>query len=381
MKLFTIADKMRKAKVIHVAVVGSIRLPVREYAEGRFGFDYTSLAGERVRVRVTNSETAIKRADEIVEHGVGPVDATRRHAAEYSEFLQWQARRIASAPVPKLVAAMLAARQRKGVARPTMLELKSTLDRFAQRFPGNIADLTRKEVEEWMDEREPSPRRWNNMRAAIIALHRYARRDGLLPVELTPVERMDRRKVKVIVGTYTPQEMRDILLATPEEWIPWVTLGAFCGLRPEEIHPDPRAGGYKPRLCWEHILWDKRKVDVPAEIAKDRRRRFAPLTDAAYDFLFPCRKKKGPITSTSQVYRLTWWTALKRKKDGFRHSFASYRLALTKDLPALSLEMGNSVFMIHRHYLDLKHEPEAEAYFAIRRANLCQSPSPKRRNK
>jgi len=52
--------------------------------------------------------------------------------------------------------------------------------------------------------------------------------------------------------------------------------------------------------------------------------------------------------------------------DALRHSFASYRLALTQNMAALALEMGNSPDMIHRHYLDLKHDDEGSEWFAIR---------------
>jgi hypothetical protein len=53
------------------------------------------------------------------------------------------------------------------------------------------------------------------------------------------------------------------------------------------------------------------------------------------------------------------------KSDALRHSYASYKLALTHDMAALALEMGNSPTMIFRHYLDLKHEDEAKAWFAV----------------
>ena len=52
------------------------------------------------------------------------------------------------------------------------------------------------------------------------------------------------------------------------------------------------------------------------------------------------------------------------KSDGLRHSYASYRLAMTCDLQALSLEMGNSPRILHDHYLDLKHEDEAVEWFS-----------------
>jgi integrase len=208
------------------------------------------------------------------------------------------------------------------------------------------------------------------MRAAIAALHRFARADGLLPAELTPVEQIEKRVVTLNVETYTPAEMRALLAVVPHEWLPLIALGGFCGPRPEEISPDPRNGGYKPGLLWENVLWDKGKIDVPAAVSKVRRRRFAVLTDAAAAFLYDRKGESGPVVPAVNFHKLSpaWCEAAKIRwrPNGLRHSFASYRLAITKDAPALSLEMGNSPAMIFAHYLDLKHEEEAREWFAIR---------------
>jgi integrase len=129
--------------------------------------------------------------------------------------------------------------------------------------------------------------------------------------------------------------------------------------------------GWKPGLCWENVLWEKRKVDVPAAVSKVRQRRFAPLTDAALSFLANRKGELGPVVPAQDRLKFNriWAAAaeLAWKDNGLRHSFASYRLALTKDAPALALEMGNSPSMIFRHYLDLKHEDEAEEWFGIRK--------------
>lgn len=65
---------------------------------------------------------------------------------------------------------------------------------------------------------------------------------------------------------------------------------------------------------------------------------------------------------------------MKWKKDGWRHSYASYRLALTQNAHALAEEMGNSVHMIRTHYLDLKHEDEAQKWFQVRKVPKAPKP-------
>lgn len=362
---------------------GAMRLDVKQYADGRFGFDFMEAHG-RKKIRYTRASDAEARATEIVGAAKGGmVDRLSINEAEFAEFLRWRSQRRQPSFIPDLVTQFIAEKTRRGCEPPTIREIKSTLIPFAEVFPGEIAHLSRAEVSKFLDAREVSARRWNNMRAAIVALFRFARRGGLLPAELTPIETIEKRKVRVAVATYTPAELRAILAVVPSEWLPLIIFGAFCGLRPEEIHPDHRNGGWKSGILWENVNWSRRVVDVPATVAKDRRRRFAPLTEAARNFLTPWRRSTGRVTPARDVYkpRAAWMRdcAVKWKADGLRHSFASYRLALRQDMAELTLEMGNSPSMIHRHYLDLKHRPEAVEYFAIRRIVPKVPPSPSRK--
>lgn len=315
-------------------------------------------------------ESAKERGRELVGLGeAGRVQRMEIDPDEYAEFLQWKARKKQGAAIPVLVKDFLAAKEEQGVARVTLRELTGSLTDFAKTFSGSITDLTRKEVEAWLNARQVGNRRWNNIRAAIRALHHFARRDGLLPVEMMPVEKIAKKRAPVKVETYTPEEMERLVQSVPQEFLPHVVIGGFCGCRAEEVTPYAWNSS-KPGLRWENILWDKGKIDVPAEVSKVRQRRFAALTDAAAAFLAPWKGKRGPVVETWPHFRKVreWYKAAEvvPKANGLRHSFASYRLALTKDAPALALEMGNSPGMIFRHYLDLKHEDEAERWFALR---------------
>lgn len=360
---------MKAAPIKKSIRVGSLSIAIRGYADGRIGFDFQPPGERRVQVRLHELADAERRAREILgmAHG-GKVERLAIDEREYAEFLRWKGERAKPALIADLVPEFLESKKSKGVSIATIREMQSTLRPFALAFPGQIGSLSQKAVEKWLGRNAVSPRRWNNMRAAIIALHRYARRYEMLHATLTPVERIESKKVKVQVATFTPSELQKLLAAvaaqTPE-WLPWVALGAFAGLRPEEINPDPR--NHKPGLLWENIHWAKGKIDVPANVAKDRRRRFAPLLEAARLWLAPWRSESGPVVPLRrhQDAKAAWLrtTGIEWKKDGLRHSFASYRLAITHDMAALSLEMGNSPTMIFRHYLDLKDDDDARAWF------------------
>lgn len=360
---------MTPAKIISSVRNGSMRLDVREFADGRFGFDFKPPGEYRKKVRVTTADAARQKAEEYIGLARGgKVERAAIDEKEYAEFLQWKAAKKAPSNISDLVPSFLASKRRKGVSPHTIRSLESTLIPLAKEFPGSIASLTRAAVEEWIDERPRGPRRWNNMHAAIVALHRFARRDGLLPAELCPVERMEKQKVKNSVLTYSPIELQKLLAAVPKEWLPLVALGAFAGLRPEEIAPELRYKNAKPSIRWENILWDKEKIDVPADVSKDRRRRFAPLLPVLRDWLADWRDARGPVVPEVHPQKmrnaLCARAGVAWKSDGLRHSFASYRLAFFPDEAKLSLEMGNSIEMIRRHYLDLKHDNEAKEWFS-----------------
>lgn len=359
------------AELVKTLRNGALKIDVLKYSDGRFGFDWQKDSYDRKQVRLKTEEKAVARARELLgATKAGTIDLLKINPDEYAEFLRWKAERRTARPVPDLVTRFLESKRSKGLSEKHLRDLESTLDLFKQAFPCPIDKLSRLGVEAWIEGRKVGPRRWNNILSEIIALIRFARRDGALSAELTPVELIERKKVTVTVQTYSPRELEAIIGAVDSDWLPTIVLGAFSGLRPEEVAPESR--NQKEGLRWENILWDKAKVDVPATVSKTRRRRFAPLPEAALEFLSKKRDAKGYVAPVDQRF-CHYLPKLKRadksivwKPDALRHSFASYRLAIIKSIPELALEMGNSPAMIFRHYLDMKHEDEAEKWFGIR---------------
>lgn len=366
---------MKTAKHVKTIRRGALKIDIRKYADGRFGFEWTPPNSERERVRRRDVVDAENYALELIgATSAGKIDLLSIDPKKYAEFLRWEAEHKKSIPIPEVIARFLASKRTKGRSAKTLRGLDYSLRTFAERFTGKIDELNRLAVEAWLDGLNVGARRWNNLLGDIIALMRFARRDGALGPELTSVEKIEKKKVVVNVQTYTPRELAVLLSGCEKEWLPVLVLGAFSGIRPEELAPEDR--NEKPGLAWENILWEKRKVDVPAAVSKTRRRRFAPLPDAALAFLAKYRKKKGPIAPegvrlSNYVRRLKVVSGGEWKPDALRHSFASYRLALEKDMAALALEMGNSPAMIFRHYLDVKHTDEATQYFSLRPETLA----------
>lgn len=359
---------MTPAKVAHTVKASGLRIDVRRYADGRFGFDHHPPDGQRLKVRLLRLDDAIERARDLIQtSAAGELDVRSFNPERLAAFLRWESRQAKAAPVPALVTAFLKAKEGKGRSPLHLKNLRGDLGAFAATFSGSIAGISRVQVEEWLASRKVGPVRFNNLRTSIVALWRFARREGALLAEPCGAELVEPRRVRLKVATYTPDELRLILAAVPPQWLPVIVLGAFCGLRPQELRPEPRSG--KPGLVWGNILWSKGKIDVPAAVAKTGRRRFAPLTDAAIAFLWARQGEPASARIAPQeTPRFGQWGAVVGgwRKDALRHSFASYRLALTNDMAALALELGNSPSVIFDHYLDLQHEEEAIEWFGLR---------------
>ena len=57
--------------------------------------------------------------------------------------------------------------------------------------------------------------------------------------------------------------------------------------------------------------------------------------------------------------------AVAYKKNAFRNSFISYRLALTKDINSVAYASGNSPQMIRKYYMGLVTPEAAKAWFSL----------------
>lgn len=372
---------MTKSPTVKTVRHGSLSIDVKRFTDGRFGFDYKPTEHERQKVRLQNLDDAVVRAEELLGVGqAGKLSLLHINPDEYAEFLQWKAARRAASPlIPAIANSFLEEKRRlqnaKELSEKHVRDLDGVITKFSEMFKGRLNELERQPVEQWINGLGIGPRRFNNLRTHLVCLVNYARSHNWISAEVHPIEQIPRRKVTTKKETYTPTELGRILQAVPTEWLPAIVLGAFCGLRPEEICPDMKS--HKPPLKWENVLWAKSKIDVPAAVAKDGRRRFVPLCDAAMAFLARWRNARGRVVPNEKMSALTasWARTAKLphskwKYDALRHSYASYRLAITSDIAALSLEMGNSVKMIHDHYLDLQFEETAIEYFGIRPEKL-----------
>lgn len=280
----------------------------------------------------------------------------------------------ADVTVQQVVDEMLVAKENARRSEVHVKDLRSRLTSFAKDFKIRVSNLQVPAVQKWLDALQVSNRTKLNFFRHISSLVRFAVRRKYASADL--ITDMEAIELPDITPTetevFTPSELAEMFAAAPEELIPWLAIGAFCGLRSAEIL----------RLEWKDIHLDERFVEVRASNAKTGARRSVPLCDAALSWLMPHagsqdrvahywneNKFCAAVVSSVRASRRRAGNTdeFKWKRNALRHSFCSYRLALLKDAPRVALEAGNSPTMIFRHYHRLSTETEANAWFGVMR--------------
>jgi integrase len=190
------------------------------------------------------------------------------------------------------------------------------------------------------------------------------------------------------VQIFTPAEIERLLKAASPAFLPCLAIGAFAGLRSAEIE----------RLDWSNIDLVGRHITIGADKAKTASRRVVPIADNLAAWLAAYANHEGPVWKGTHddFYEAQQATAAATeikaepakgvravkpvawKANALRHSYASYRFALTGDAGRVAGELGNSASIVHRHYRELVKPADAERWFAVRpeqAANITALPN------
>jgi integrase len=374
---------------------GNIAVPIYVFSDGRYCVDI--LLGEK-RKRITRMSLDAAKLE--ARRLIAQVASGRAHEqpmtlAEVEDYRlaknklalfkvslltaveEWIAGRgkashLITKTVREIVDEFLISKEVEGVSFFHLEDRKYRLKKLAGAFPGRIDHITTHEVETWLNGLSVSGRTRNNYRNAALQLFRYARAKRYLPRnEPTVVEDVASANANEgAIEIYSPQELTLLLSNAPAKLLPFFAIGAFAGLRSQEIM----------RLDWGDIRFEQGFIEVAAAKAKTASRRLAPLLPALAAWLLPLRKTSGNVVgytrndmlsvartefcktgikSGDKFIQFTW------KPNALRHSYASYRLADIKDAARVALEMGNSPAMLFRNYRELVSEQQAKEWFSL----------------
>jgi integrase len=284
---------------------------------------------------------------------------------------------------------MVKAKEAEGLSSRYIEDLKSRVGKFATEHQKKlITAVNGPMIKAWLqgltretskkDKNAPkvpmTNRTRNNFRLGIQTLFSFAKGQRYLPADWKEMEAVPVWKTKDDeIEIFTPEEMTLLLGLAAPNLVPFLTIGAFAGLRSAEIE----------RLDWSKVNLESGYITVDASIAKTNSRRLVPILPNLKAWLKGHKKAHGPVLELANVVN-----ALKRlidstrlpdpneleklgapqvewKHNALRHSFCSYRMADVKSAAQVALEAGNSPHMIFQHYRELVTEKEGKAWYEI----------------
>lgn len=280
--------------------------------------------------------------------------------------------------VSEVVAELLAHREARGKSARYLGDLRSRLGKFGEAFPGAVdsvtneafpgavASVTGVHLQHWLDSLKLKPQTVKNFRTVLHTLFRFAERRGYIAKGTNPAADTERIAAGNgdAVEIYSAAEITKLLAAAPANFKPCLALAAFAGLRSAEIE----------RLDWADIDLKGGLVTVAADKSKTASRRLVPILPNLKAWLAPYATPTGPVwggthdafydaqQATAEAAGVAW------KPNALRHSFISYRLAVTQNAAQTSMEAGNSAQVVFKHYRELVKPKDAKRWFNVKPA-------------
>jgi integrase len=367
------------------------RFDEKERAEGeQHMLELEALDDEAIQPRITrlteDQLAAAEKATSMLKEGCSLVETVRF----YNEHYRPSQKRIRVADALPLYEE---AKKKEGIRERSLTENMIVVGRLPKKV--------------WVDEIQPetireiidseSPATFNTKRGRMASFFTWAIKEQYC--RESPIDRIPSRKVDDLEPEiFALDEVKAILKAAQTvqngALLPFIVLGFFTGMRPEEIQ----------KLQWADIDLKEKHITVTGRIAKTRRRRIIELHANAVKWLKLC--KGTPIypenfrsifneLKMEAGYQPDKWKleSLKKKReeqlgikievedlkfspwirDGIRHTAISHHLAELGDENKTATWAGNSPRVIHASYKGLVRKSESESYWTLTQKNIEES--------
>jgi integrase len=290
---------------------------------------------------------------------LAPFKRTVREAVEH--FINHLKQLESTVPVSELVDKYIKAKDGLGLSRSHLTDTKYRLRVFEEAFGDQpTRAITTRDVSEWLPTLPVGPQSRINYWRALHALFNFAVAQKY--ASENPVTRVDRpKKVDRNPGVLAPEQFARLLEAADERLRPALAIAGFAGLRPAEVQ----------RVKWDNVRLAERLIVLDASITKTAKRRLVPICDNLLAWLMGAPSKKGPVALPFTTHRKLLKTARKDAEikewpvNALRHSWVTYRFALTGDAIHTAAEAGHDQTMLENHYKALVTRADAERWFAI----------------
>jgi integrase len=334
--------------------------------------------GEHMALQLKNGDrmTYLRAVEALVPLNIA-LDTACREYAEAIQFLSGRGSLMEAArfyakthnvelpavDTGKAVEEMLAQAEADGKSQARLHQLRTYLDRFKADFNGNVDDIASATIQGFLTAMKAGERTKKNCRDVLRTFFKWCAMRGYLaktaPDDLMEHVQTYRNKRIGKIEIFTPEEMRKLVEKAEARLLPYLVIGAFAGLRGEEIK----------RLDWSEIDLADGFIEVAADKAKTDTRRLVPIKDNLKAWLLPLAKQQGPVCQfknvVNKLMRLASEAEVDWKKNALRHSFISYRVAECADVPRVADESGNSPPIIRTNYLQRVKPNQAQAWFGI----------------
>lgn len=251
-----------------------------------------------------------------------------------------------------------------GVTEDYVRHLSLVLNRFNDSFPGSlIREITADEITNWIASFDFVPETRVHYRKHLKAAFEFALERKWVTenvVNHVPKPQVIRPEPEV----YTTAEVKKILETAremdPAMLVPFA-LGLFAGLRPSSAL----------RICADEVRVSARNIVIPAAKAKGRKRLVLQhFPETLWKWLEIAPESGYGINKRDyeeRKKRIFIRAGIKSKKNGFRHSFASYHVAWKGDVGLTATILGHrgSLRILEDHYRAQVEKAAGEAYFKI----------------
>jgi integrase len=153
-------------------------------------------------------------------------------------------------------------------------------------------------------------------------------------------------------------EVSVALPAKRPDLVPLVVLVSFAGLRPSEA----------ARLEWKEVGDDY--IRLPGKKSKTGHSRQIPIQPNLKSWLALWRKDNGLICPDLNLEHVNpsilRHSGVRLPYDGLRHGYGTHRQRIIKNIGAVAEEMGNSIAICRRHYVNaFCTDAEANEWFSL----------------
>ncbi len=234
-----------------------------------------------------------------------------------------------------------------------------------------VSAITPADVERFLRSKPWAPTTRQPMRKRLSAFFSFCQNSsrGYCATNPAAVDDKDddrERIVRPVPRIFTPGEAAALLGAAQGQFphvLPYLVLGLFCGIRPDEL------AWLKP----ENIHLDRGNVEVPAEVSKTHQRRFVDLSENAIEWL--------RVAPSLEISMPRYWhkklvkaAKVKWSNDVMRHTFASYHIEAHHSADKTALQLGHqgSTVMLFKHYKQTVTADAAKEFWAIKPKPIVQ---------